>query len=132
MARPIWTGSVSFGLVYVPVKLFTAVSPKEVRFHMLHDEDQARIHNKRVCEADGEEVPYEHIVKGYEVAKDEYVVTSGEELSKFHPEATRTVDIEEFVDLTEIDPIYYDRTYYLVPDRGAAKAYALLLYAMEK
>jgi len=130
MARAIWSGSISFGLVNVPVKLFTAVSPKEVRFHMVHDADGARIKQKRVCSADGKEVPYEHIAKGYEISPGRYVVISREELEEFDPKVTRTIDIEEFVDLAEIDPIYYQTTYYLVPDRGAAKAYALLVHAM--
>lgn len=130
MARAIWSGSISFGLVNVPVKLFTAVSPKEVRFHMVHDADGARIKQKRVCSADGKEVPYEHIAKGYEISPGRYVVISREELEEFDPKVTRTIDIEEFVELGQIDPIYYQTTYYLVPDRGAAKAYALLVQAM--
>jgi DNA end-binding protein Ku len=130
MVRSIWSGSISFGLVNVPVKLFPAVSPKEVRFHMVHDADGARIKQKRICSADGKEVPYEHIAKGYEVSPGQYVVISREELEAFDPKATRTIDIEEFVDLAEIDPIYYQTTYYLVPDRGATKAYVLLVNAM--
>ena len=130
MARPIWTGSISFGLVNVPVKLFSATSAKEVHFHMLHDKDGGRIRQKRVCSVDGEEVDYEHIVKGYEISRGQYVEVKPEELQKFIPEATRTIDIEEFVELSEIDPIFYDHTYYLVPDKGAGKAYALLLGAM--
>ncbi|HYV65940.1 MAG TPA: Ku protein [Myxococcales bacterium] len=130
MARPIWSGSISFGLVNVPVKLFSATSPKEVRFHMLHDEDGARIQQKRVCSIDGEEVSWEHIVKGFEVSKGRYVTVTREELEAFAPKATRSIDIEDFVDLQRIDPIYYDHSYYLVPDRGAARPYALLREAM--
>src|SRR5881394_1879698 len=107
MPRPIWSGSISFGLVSVPVKLFSATSPKEVRFHMLHDADGGRIHQKRVCSVDGEEVAYEHIAKGYEIARGKYVMTTREELEQFDPKATRTIDIEDFVDLGDIDPIYY-------------------------
>jgi DNA end-binding protein Ku len=132
MARPIWSGSISFGLVNVPVKLFSATSPKEVRFHMLHDEDGGRIQQKRVCSIDGEEVPWEHIVKGFEIAKGRYVTVTKEELEAFSPKATRSIDIEDFVDLHQIDPIYYDHSYYLVPDRGAARPYALLLEAMKR
>jgi DNA end-binding protein Ku len=132
MARPIWTGTVSFGLVSVPVKLFSATSPKEVRFHMLHDKDGARIQQKRVCSADGKEVPWEHIVKGFEISKGRYVTVAREELEAFIPRATKAIEIEDFVDLTQIDPIYYESTYYLVPDRGAAKPYALLVAAMER
>jgi DNA end-binding protein Ku len=132
MARPIWSGSVSFGLVNVPVKLFSATSPKEVRFNMLHDKDGGRIHQKRVCSIDGDEVPWEHIVKGFEISKGRYVTVAREELEAFAPKSTRSIDIEDFVDLSQIDPIYYDHTYYLVPDRGAARPYALLLEAMKK
>jgi DNA end-binding protein Ku len=131
MARSIWRGAISFGLVNVPVKLYSAVSKKTVRFNQLHDEDGQRIQMKRVCSADGEEVPYEHIVKGYEISPDRYVVISPEELDALDPAKTRTIDIEDFVDLDEIDPIYYDHPYYLAPDTGAAKAYQLLVDAME-
>ena len=132
MARPIWSGSISFGLVSVPVKLFSATSPKEVRFHMLHDKDGARIQQKRVCSADGQEVPWEHIVKGFEISKGRYVTVTREELEGFNPRATKAIEIEDFVDLEQIDPIYYESTYYLVPDRGASKPYALLVDAMKK
>jgi len=132
MARPIWSGSISFGLVSVPVKLFSATSPKEVRFHMLHDKDGARIQQKRVCSADGQEVPWEHIVKGFEISKGRYVTVAREELEAFNPRATKAIEIEDFVDLEQIDPIYYESTYYLVPDRGASKPYALLVEAMKK
>ena len=131
MARAIWSGSISFGLVNVPVKLFSAVSPKEVRFHMVHDADGERIKLKRICSADGKEVPYEHIAKGYEVSPGRVVMITEEELEKFDPVATHTIDIEEFVALPEIDPIYYQSSYYLVPDRGAARAYQLLFQAMK-
>ncbi len=132
MARPLWTGSLSFGLVNVPVKLFSAVHQKEVRFHMLHDEDGARIRQRRVCSKDGEEVPAEHIVKGYEVASDEYVVLTPKELGAFAPESSRAIAIEDFVQLEEIDPIYWEHTYYLTPDRGARRAYGLLHAALER
>jgi DNA end-binding protein Ku len=131
MARPIWSGSISFGLVNVPVKLFSATSPKEVRFHMLHDKDGGRIQQKRVCSIDGDEVSWEHIVKGFEVSKGRHVTVTREELEAFAPKATRSIDIEDFVDLRQIDPIYYDHSYFLVPDRGAARPYALLREAME-
>src|SRR6266571_452119 len=133
MARPIWSGSISFGLVNVPVKLFSATSPKEVRFHMLHDEDGGRIQQKRVCSIDGEEVPWEHIVKGFEVAKGRYVTVTKEELEAFSPKATRSIDIEDFVDLHQIDTIYYDHSYYLVPvwPMGKSLALSTMLYADE-
>src|ERR671923_64111 len=131
MARSIWRGAISFGLVNVPVKLYSAVSKKTVRFNQLHDKDGQRIQQKRVCSLDGEEVPYENIVKGYEISPDRYVMISPEELDALDPQKTRTIDIEDFVDLDEIDPIYYDHPYYLAPDTGAAKAYQLLVDAME-
>jgi DNA end-binding protein Ku len=130
MARSIWRGAISFGLVNVPVKLYSAVSKKTVRFNQLHDADGVRIQQKRVCPADGEEVPYENIVKGYEIAPDKYVVITPEELEALDPKKTRTIDIEDFVDLDDIDPLYYEHPYYLVPDTGAAKAYTLLLDAL--
>jgi DNA end-binding protein Ku len=131
MARPIWTGSISFGLVNIPVKLFSAVSHKEVRFHMVHDADGARIKQKRVCSADGKEVHWEHIAKGYEVSPGQVVVIDPEELERLDPKATRSIDIEAFVNLSEIDPLFYETSYYLVPDRQGTKAYALLVSAMK-
>jgi DNA end-binding protein Ku len=132
MPRSIWSGAISFGLVNVPVKLFSAVSRKSVRFHQLHDKDGVRIQQKRVCPADGEEVPYENIVKGYEISPDRYVVIEPEELEALDPKKTRAIEIQEFVDLEEIDPIYFDHPYYLAPDKGAAKPYRLLLQAMQE
>jgi DNA end-binding protein Ku len=132
MPRSIWSGAISFGLVNVPVKLFSAVSRKTVRFNQLNAETGNRIAQKRVDPTTGEEVGYDQIVKGYELTKDRYVVITPEELDALDPEKTRTIDIEDFVDLHEIDPIYYDHPYYLVPDKGATKAYGLLLGAMEQ
>ena len=131
MARAIWSGAISFGLINVPVKLYSAVSRKTVRFHQLHDADGVPIRQKRVCPEDGKEVAYEHIVKGYEVAKGQYVVITPEELEAIDPKKTRTIDIQDFVDLEQIDPVFYDHSYYLAPDKGAAKAYRLLLQAMD-
>ncbi len=132
MPRSIWSGAISFGLVNVPVKLYSAVSRKSVRFHQLHDKDGVRIQQKRVCPADGEEVAYENIVKGYEISPDRYVVIEPEELDALDPKKTRAIEIQEFVDLDEIDPIYFDHPYYLAPDTGASKAYRLLLEAMRE
>jgi DNA end-binding protein Ku len=130
MPRSIWSGAISFGLVNVPVKLYSAVSRKTVRFHQLSD--GVRIQQKRVNPATGEEVPYENIVKGYEIAPGRYVTITPEELESIDPSKTRTIDIEDFVQLDEIDPIFYDHPYYLLPDKGAAKAYKLLVTAMEQ
>jgi DNA end-binding protein Ku len=132
MPRSIWSGAISFGLVSVPVKLYSAVSPKTVRFHQLHASDGVRIQQKRVCPADGEEVAYEDIVKGYEIAPDRYVLVEPEELAALEPVRTRTIEIEDFVDLEEIDPIYYAHPYYLAPGAGGAKPYRLLLDAMRE
>jgi DNA end-binding protein Ku len=132
MARAIWSGAISFGLVNVPVKLYSATSPKSVRFHQLSSKTGARIRQKRVDPTTDEEVPYEDIVKGYEITPDRYVLISTEELEALDPKATRTIDIEEFVDLAEIDPIYYDHSYYLAPAAGGAKAYRLLVDAMRE
>jgi len=132
MPRSIWSGAISFGLVNVPVKLYSAVSRKSVRFHQLHDKDGVRIQQKRVCPADGEEVPYENIVKGYEITPERYVVIEPGELEALDPKRTRAIEIQEFVDLDEIDPIYFDHPYYLAPDKGASKAYRLLLRAMQE
>jgi DNA end-binding protein Ku len=131
MPRSIWTGAISFGLVNVPVKLYSAVSKKTVRFHQLHEPDGVRIQQKRVCPADGEEVPFDQIVKGYEITPDQYVVVTPEELEAIEPRKTKTIDIEDFVDLEDIDPIFYDHPYYLLPGTGAAKPYKLLVTAME-
>jgi DNA end-binding protein Ku len=132
MPRSIWSGAISFGLVNVPVKLYSAVSRKTVRFHQLNGKTGHRIAQKRVDSVTNEEVSYDDIVKGYELTKESYVVITPDELDALDPEKTRTIDIEDFVDLADIDPIYYDHPYYLVPDKGAAKAYGLLLQAMQE
>jgi DNA end-binding protein Ku len=132
MARAIWSGAISFGLVNVPVKLYSATSPKTVRFHQLSSKTGARIKQKRVDPSTGDEVPFEEIVKGYEITPERYVLIAPEELDALDPKATKTIDIEEFVDLAEIDPIYYDHNYYLAPSTGGAKAYRLLLDAMRE
>ena len=132
MPRSIWSGSISFGLVNVPVKLTTAVSPKDVRFNQLHKTDNVRIQQKRVCPADGQEVGYDDIVKGYEISPGNYIVVDPDEIAALSPVATHTVDIEEFVDLDEIDPIFFEHAYYLVPDKRAEKPYALLVETMQK
>jgi DNA end-binding protein Ku len=132
MPRAIWSGAISFGLVNVPVKLYSATSPKTVRFHQIASKTGTRIRQQRVDPSTGEEVPYDEIVKGYEIGPDRYVLISSEELEALDPKATRTIDIEEFVDLDDIDPIYYDHSYYLAPAAGGAKAYRLLLDAMRE
>lgn len=133
MARATWSGSISFGLVTVPVKVFTAARSHDVRFTQLHRETQNRVRQRRVDEETGEEVSYADIVKGYEVAPDQYVVVDPDELAELDPDASRLVDIRDFVGLDEIDPVYYDRPYYLMPDGEAAgKPYRLLVEAMSR
>jgi DNA end-binding protein Ku len=132
MPRAIWSGSISFGLVNIPVKLFSAVSRKNVNFNQIDSKTGARIKMKRVSTADERDVPYEDIVKGYELPSGEYITVGEDELAALDPEAVRTIDIDEFVDLAEIDPLFYDSGYYLVPDQTTAKAYKLLASAMEK
>lgn len=132
MARSLWSGSLSFGLVNIPIKLYSAVSPKDVHFHLLNDRDGARVRQKRVSSVDGSEVGAEHLVKGYEISPDHYVVVKPEELQALDPKATQTIDIQDFVSLDQIDPIYFEHAYYVAPARGAEKAYSLLLRAMQE
>ena len=130
MPRAIWSGSISFGLVNIPVKLYSAVSRKTVHFNQLDSRTNTRIKQKRVSAEDGSEVPYDQIVKGYELAGGSYVVITDDDLAALDPKAMRTIDIDEFVDLVDIDPVFYDAAYLLVPDRSS-KPYALLSRAME-
>jgi DNA end-binding protein Ku len=134
MPRAIWSGSISFGLVNVPVKLYSAVHRENLSFHQFQEGTNARVRNKRVSEKTGKEVSYDDIVKGYEVKKGQYVMIDPDELAEFAPRATRTIDIEDFVALEEIDPVNYDSMYYLAPEKseGARKAYILLRDAMQK
>ncbi|MCU0313902.1 MAG: Ku protein [Solirubrobacteraceae bacterium] len=132
MARSIWTGTISFGLVTIPVKLYPAVQRRTVRFNQLDGEDRSRIQQKRVNSRTGEEVPYERLVKGYEIAPDQYVVIEPGELEALDPRRTRTIEIEDFVEAGEIDPILYDATYHVAPAPGGAKPYRLLAAAMRE
>lgn len=130
MARPIWNGAISFGLVSIPVKLYSATVDRAVRFHQIDSRSGSRVRQKRVSEADGAEVPYEEIVKGYELSSGKYITITDDELAALDPKASRTIDLIEFVALESIDPIYYDSAYYLAPDPATAKPYKLLLSAM--
>jgi DNA end-binding protein Ku len=127
-----WSGAISFGLVNIPIKMFTAVSRKSVSFNQIDTRTGSRIQYRKVSAADGEEVASEQIAKGYQLSSGEYVLVGDDELAVLDPEATRTIDIEQFVDLEEIDPIYYDSPYYIAPDKAARKPYALLTRAMEE
>src|SRR4026209_741269 len=111
MPRAIWTGSISFGLVNVPVKVYSAVKPQDVHFHQMEEGTGARVRNKRVSEKTGKEVADEDIVKGYEFGKGKFVTITQDELDEFKPESTRTIDIDDFVELDDIDPIYCESTY---------------------
>ena len=130
MARPVWSGTISFGLVAIPVKLFHAVRKQNVSFNQLDERDMARIRYRKVNAASGDEVGDDHIVKGYEVSKDRYVVVDPADLEPFMPVATKSIDLEEFVDLDEIDPVYFDTAYHVAPDT-TPKPYVLLARAME-
>lgn len=132
MPRAIWSGSISFGLVNVPVKLVSAVRDKDVQFHLLHQKDGARIQMKRFCTKEEKEVPWDEVIRGYPLGKDQHVPLSDEELASVAAEATRTIDIVDFVELKEIDPLYFDKPYYLIPDKASAKSYGLLLRSMDK
>ncbi len=132
MPRAMWTGAISFGMVSVPVKLYSAINRKSVRFHQLSGKTGVRIAQKRVDPQSGEEVPYEDIVKGFEIASDRYVVIEPGELESLEPKKTKTIEIEDFVELSQIDPVYYDHPYYLAPGPGGAKPYRLLLEAMRQ
>jgi DNA end-binding protein Ku len=132
MPRAMWKGAISFGLVTIPVAVYPATEEKTLRFNQLHDEDGGRIRYKRVCEKDGEEVTFEHIVKGYEVEKDRYVVLTDDDFDAVPVESSRAIDIVQFVEIDEIDPILFKKSYYLVPEETGAKAYALLREAMRE
>lgn len=125
-----WQGPISFGLIHIPVFLYRAASDRRVAFHQLHKSDGVRIKQKRVCPADGEEVPYADIVKGYEIEPGRYVVVEPEELDAIAPERSRAVELEKFVDIAEVDPLYYEDSYFVLPGEGAELPYALLREAM--
>ncbi|MGK4585237.1 Ku protein [Kitasatospora sp. HPMI-4] len=133
MARPIWTGVLSFGLVTVPVALYSATESHTVSFHQIQRGTADRVRNKRVNERTGEEVPYGEIVKGYELAEGEYVIVEPEELEQISPGRSKTIDIRGFVDLDQVDPIFFGTTYYLGPKgKEYTKVYALLVRALEQ
>jgi len=131
MPRPVWSGTISFGLVAIPIKLYNGVSKKSVSFNQLDERTMSRIKLRKVSAETGEEVPDDHIVKGYEISKGRFVVVDPDELEPFIPSATRSIDLEEFVDLAEIDPVYFDSPYIVAPDK-TPKPYALLARAMEQ
>ena len=131
MPNAIWTGSISFGLVTVPVRMISATRSQDVRFHQLEEGTSSRIRLKRISEQTGEEVTNDRIVKGYELEKDKYVIIEAEEIASLKPKSTRQIEIEDFVDLSDIDPVFFEQPYYLIPDKDNAKAYRLLAEVME-
>ncbi|HZY97789.1 MAG TPA: Ku protein [Candidatus Cybelea sp.] len=130
MAHAIWSGAINFGLVTIPVKLFTAVKTDELSFNLLHAKDEGRIKYERICSVDGKPVPWDEIVKGYEYEKGQYVVLTDEDFAKVNPEATQSVDILQFVELDKISPMFFDKPYYLEPTKQGRHAYALLREAL--
>jgi DNA end-binding protein Ku len=127
-----WSGSISFGLVSVPVKLYPALVDRDIHFHLMSKDGTCRLRRKLVCPETGEEFEYKDVTKGYEVAPDQYVIVTEQELSNLKPEASRAIDIKNFVDIADIDPIYYDRPYYLLPDEHGVKGYRLLVESMAR
>jgi DNA end-binding protein Ku len=132
MARAIWSGSISFGLLNVPVKLYSAVARRGISLREIRASDNARIRHRRVAEGTDEEVPYDEITKAFEISKDRYVPLDKDELASLDPERSRAIEVQDFVEIAEIDPIYFDSPYYLGPADGAEKAYSLLAQAMEE
>jgi len=132
MPRAIWTGSISFGLVTVPVRLVTAVRDRSIRFNMLTPDGTCRLRQKLFCPDTNEEFDFKQAARGYQIAPDQYVLIDEKEIERLKPDKGKTIDIEAFVSLEEIDPLFYDRTYYLTPNEGGGKAYRLLVQAMEK
>ena len=132
MARAIWSGSISFGLLNVPVKLYSAVARRGIALREIRESDGARIRHRRVAEGTDEEVPYENIVKAFEISPDRYVPLNKDELASLDPKKTRTIEVQDFVEIGEIDPIYFNSPYYLGPAEGAERAYSLLARAMEE
>lgn len=132
MARAMWKGVISFGLVNIPVQLFSAISEQRVSFHMLSPDGECRLRRKLYCPETGKEYDFSETARGYEIAPDQYVIIDKEEIDNVKPDADRSINILDFVDLESIDPLYYNRSYYLAPDKGGAKSYQLLVQAMEE
>ena len=129
--RPLWKGAISFGLISIPVRLYSAVENKSLKFHLLHEEDGGRIKYKRECAKCGKEVSWDDIIKGYEYSKDHYVTFTDDEMEALDVDSIRAIDVVSFVPLEDIDPIYFDKTYYVIPEASGIKAYKLLAEALE-
>lgn len=132
MPRAIWTGTISFGLVNVPVRMYSAIDEQDLRFHLVHEPDGGRIGYQKICKAENEPVPEDEIVKAFELEKDELVVLTDEDFAAAKTEGVKTIEISDFVPYEEIDPVYFERTYYLGPQDGSEKVYGLLREAMEQ
>ena len=130
--RAIWTGAITFGMVTIPVKLYSATESKDVRLRLLHKDDGAPIEEKRFCTADGKEVAWEDLVRGYEISKGEYVILEPDEIDAAKPESSTTIEIGDFVEATEIDPVYFEKSYFLEPTDVGAKPFSLLKRALEE
>jgi len=128
----IWSGTISFSLVAIPVRLVTAVEPGRVSFRLLHNKDYSPLTRRMFCPKEGTPVPREEIIRGYEIAPDQYILMTDEELESVSPERSRTIEIVEFIDMKEVDPVYYDHPYYLVPSKGGEKAYQLLVEVLHR
>src|SRR3989339_1659654 len=131
-AHGIWSGTISFSLVAIPVQLVKAVDPGRVSFHLLHRKDYSPLARRMFCPEEGVMVSPEEIIRGYEIVPDKYILMTDEELESVSPERSRTIEIVEFIDMKEVDPVYYDHPYYLVPTKGGEKAYRLLVEAMRR
>jgi DNA end-binding protein Ku len=129
--RPLWKGAITFGLISIPVRLYSATESKSLKFHLLHAEDKGRVRNKRVCSKCGQEVAWEDLVRGYEYSKDHYVIFTDEELESLDVDSIKAIDVVTFVPIEQIDPIYYNKTYYIAPEVAGLKAYKLLADAMQ-
>jgi DNA end-binding protein Ku len=131
-AQGMWSGTISFSLVAIPVRLVKAIEPGHISFHLLHSKDYSRLSRKMFCPLEKTMVPPDEIIRGYEIVPDKYILMTDEELESVSPERSRTIEIVEFIDLKEVDPIYYDHPYYLVPSKGGEKAYQLLVEVMRR
>jgi len=128
----IWSGTISFSLVAIPIRLVKAIEPGRISFHLLHDKDYSPLARRMYCPKEGTMVPPDEIIRGYEIVPDKYILMTDEELESVSPERSRTIEILEFIDMKDVDPIYYDHPYYLVPSKGGEKAYQLLVEVMRR
>jgi DNA end-binding protein Ku len=132
MPTSVWTGRITFGLVSIPIRLFPATKSHDIHFHLLHEKDMSRVGIQYYCKKDEEVVSRSDLVKGYEHKKGEFIIVEPEELEAIEPESSSNLDIQQFIDLEEVDPIYYENSYYAAAEEGTEKTYGLLLHAMQK